>query len=203
MSETTVLEAIAKDPDAYIVHFGEVLLKDWADNVAGESVEFWLDSSGGAHPFKPFKASRRVPGGSRFIAFVVEINDDETPISQVQKERIKSAMGDKVKSAKHSQSAAILCQDQAFHSFLAEKALNLPTEQKHILSAIFPPGLYSEIVGTKMAIVTTDKVKGEEFAKCFLYWFCGMTSRRELDYSPKKFEAFRSLREEFYLWGAS
>ena len=161
-------------------------LKDWADNAIGESVEFWLNGDG-AHPFKNFKSSKRTPGGSRFLAFVIEIDDDETPINQKQKAALKTAISETVRNGKHSQGAALMCKNPDFHTYLVHRITRLNPDQKRIFAANLPHGLYSEMVNTKMKVITDDPDKGELFSKLFLYWWCSMKSRRELDYSPKKF----------------
>lgn len=195
----SIFEAIASDPDQFVVYFGEVLLKDWADNAAGESVEFWLNGEG-AHPFKTFKSSKRTAGGNRFLAFVVEIDDDETPINQIQKQAVKKALSEKVRNGKHSQGAALLCKQADFHKFLVHRLTRLDPDQKRIFAATLPHGLYSEMVNTKMTIITDNPDKGELFAKLFLYWWAGMKSRRELDYSPKKFNFYQEIKNDYFNW---
>lgn len=198
----SIFDAIVREPDNFTVYFGEILLKDWADNAAGESVEFWLNGEG-AHPFKNFKSSKRSIGGSRFLAFVVEIDDDETPINQRQKQAVKKAISEKVRNGKHSQGAALMCKTAEFHAYLIHRVGRLDPDQKRIFAATLPHGLYSEMVQSKMRVLLDEPEKGELFAKLFLYWWCGMKSRRELDYSPKKFNFYREINEDFFKWNSS
>ena len=198
----SIFDAITRDPDAFSVYYGEILLKDWADNAAGESVEFWLNGTD-AHPFKNFTSSKRTAGGSRFLAFIVEIDDDETPINQKQKHALKQAISEKIRNGKHSQGAALMCRTIDFHVYLIQRIARLDPDQKRIFAANLPHGLYSEMVSTKMKVITDDPDKGEMFAKLFLYWWCGMKSRRELDYSPKKFNFYNQIIQDFYKWNSS
>lgn len=198
----SVFDAIAKDPDAFLVFYGEMLLRDWGDNSAGESVEFWL-SGDGAHPFKNFKSSKRSVGGSRFIAFVVEVDDDESFVNQAQKNKLKKAIGETVRNGKHSQHAALVCKQTDFHQYIVNRVKRLDPEQKRLFATTLPHGLYTEMTKSKMQILLDDEVKGELFAKLFLYWWAGIKSRRELDYSPKKFEAFREIENDYFNWNSS
>lgn len=200
-ADTSIFDAITKEPDAFTVYYGEMCLKDWADNAAGESVEFWLDGVG-VHPFKHFKSSKRSVGGSRFLAFVVEIDDDQTPINQKQKEAIKQAISNKIRNGKHSQEAALICKQTEFHRYLITRIGRLDPDEKRIFAATLPHGLYSEMVSTKMQIITDDPSKGELLSKLFLYWWCDMKSRRELDYSPKKFNFYQEVKDDYFKWNS-
>jgi len=195
----SVFDAIGRDPDAYLVFYGEMLLKDWGDNSAGESAEFWLTVDG-AHPFKNFKSSKRSVGGSRFIAFIVEVDDDESFVNQDKKNEIKNAITSAVRNGKHSQGAAMLCKEPDFHQYLIKRLTRLQPEEKRLFAMTLPHGLYAEITKTKMQVLTDDKIKGELFAKMFIYWWCDIKSRRELDYSPKKFDAYHQVSNDFYNW---
>lgn len=198
----SIFDAIARDPEAFLVYYGEMLLKDWGDNSAGESVEFWLNGDG-AHPFKNFKSSKRSVGGSRFVAFVVEIDDDESFVNQAQKNKLKKAIGETVRNGKHSQQCALVCKQNDFHNYLVGRVKRLEPEQKRLFATTLPHGLYTEMTKTKMLVLLEEPEKGELFAKMFLYWWCGMKSRRELDYSPKKFNAYRQIQDDYFNWNST
>lgn len=204
MSETneSIFDAIAREPDAFLVYYGEMLLRDWGDNSSGESVEFWLNGDG-AHPFKNFKSSKRSVGGTRFIAFIVEVDDDESFVNQTKKTALKKAISETVRNGKHSQGAALICKQPEFHKYLTQRVTRLDPEQKRLFATTLPHGLYTDITKTKMQILVDEPEKGELFAKCFLYWWCNMKSRRELDYAPKKFEAYRQIQEDYFNWNST
>lgn len=197
---TNILEQIANDPEAYMVYFGEVLLRDWADNSQGESVEFWLDSDGEVHPFKKFKCNKRTPGGSRFLIMAIEIDDDEEAINQDMKRRVQNAMSGHIKGGKHSQAAAMLCKDVNFHEYIVHKLQRLPPAEKRVFSGTLSHSLFSQLMATDMRIVMENPTVGEELTVQFLYWWCSISSRRELDFKAKAFSEYQILRDEFYNW---
>jgi len=203
MTEKSIMDIIAEDPAKYMVYYGEALLRDWADNAQGESVELWLDGQATVHPFKQFKASKRTPGGTRFIIMAIEITDDEKPVNQEQRRAVEQAMQNHMKGSKHSQAAAMLCKELDFHIYIRHRLSLLEPTAKRAFTATLPHGLFSVISSTKAEIINNDPVIGEQTAKLFLYWYCGITSRRELDYKPKSFNEFAAVRDDYYKWQAS
>lgn len=197
-----IVESIEENLSDFLVYYGEVLLKDWGDNSQGASAAFWLDGERHTHPLKGHKSNSRNPGGSRFMMMLVEVADDNTIINQQAKDRIMNSMNNHMKGGAISKRAGILCKDQAFHQFLKWKASMLDPGQKHALSSEIPHGLGQEMTKTKFKCLE-DEHKGEQFAKHFVYWFCSMHSRRELDYRPKAAQAWMDLESEFVNWGAS
>lgn len=201
--EKDILDTVAENPEEYLVYYGEMSLKDWADNAQGESAEFWLDGQQDIHPFKPFKHSKRTPGGARFIALFIEIADDDKPVNQEQRKRVENALLGHVKGAKHAQAAGMTCKEKAFHEYLIVRSTRLDPQEKRAFTATLPHGLYKSMVETKMKIILDDPIVGEEFAKHFLYWHCAIRSRRDLDRKPKSFNEFSNLRDDYYKWQAS
>jgi hypothetical protein len=65
---------------------GEVMLLGWADSsTRGRTVTFLLDEDADAHPFKDFTIKSGKRSGQRFMCVLVEINEDEQPVKQEQR----------------------------------------------------------------------------------------------------------------------
>ena len=64
---------------------GELMLAGWSEtHTAGRTVTFWLDDEQDDHPFKKFTVKKGKTAGHRFMAVLVELNDDETPVIQTE-----------------------------------------------------------------------------------------------------------------------
>lgn len=87
----------------------EMLLLRWGDNSRdGQTVTFQLPGEHEIHPFKHSPSGKKT--GKRYMAVLVEINDDETPVVQ------------KPKGGPLSKEAAGLCKRQDFQEFVAEQS---------------------------------------------------------------------------------
>ena len=67
---------------------GEVMLAGWADtSTNGYTVQFWVEPPGsGQHPFEGYTRNE-----AHFMAALVELDDDDSPIEQDVRERIEKA----------------------------------------------------------------------------------------------------------------
>lgn len=85
----------------------ELMLLNWAESSArGRTVTFQLNEEGEAHPFKDFTIRQGKRAGQRFMAVLVQIDDDEQPVEQ----RVTS-----------SQQAAILCKSPDFWTWASAR----------------------------------------------------------------------------------
>jgi hypothetical protein len=79
------------------------MLLNWSESKHGRTVVFLLDEESDQHPMKKFTTKRGRRAGTRFALVLVEINDDETPVTQEKK------------GGPLSISAARMCENAAFH----------------------------------------------------------------------------------------
>lgn len=95
---------------------GEVMLLSWSEsNSRGRTIVLQLDEEGDEHPFKKFTVKRGNHAGTRFMAVLVEIGDDEKP----------------VKNAKPMlQSAIRVGASPQFKHFLVSRLGSMPTDPK-------------------------------------------------------------------------
>lgn len=85
---------------------GELMLLDWKESKSGRTAVFLVDEEGDQHPFKRFTTKKGKRAGQRFMAVLVELNDDDTPVVQEKK------------GGPLSKSAAQLCENERFQEFL-------------------------------------------------------------------------------------
>lgn len=92
----------------------ELMLKGWNDGTTGWRVTFWLNPEPvtGLHPFIKFDR------GAKFALAAVELDDDNTPIDQVKRERVTTAKT--IRKQGLSNFAALLCRTLEFHAWLEE-----------------------------------------------------------------------------------
>jgi len=81
--EAVIVDAKAEDPET--VYASGVMLKGWTDSNSGQTVTFWLaHEAGGDHPLVGFLE------GHPFAVALIELQDDDTPVDQVSRERAES-----------------------------------------------------------------------------------------------------------------
>lgn len=79
---------------------GELMLLNWAESsTRGRTVTFQLSEDGDSHPFKDFTIRQGKRAGQRFMAVLVQIDDNEQPVEQRRT---------------GAQRAAVLCKDPEF-----------------------------------------------------------------------------------------
>ena len=65
----------------------EVMLAAWKDSSSvGQSVKFWLDNEVAMHPFCGCERRKNGTPGDVFSLVLVELNDDDTPVNQEQRD---------------------------------------------------------------------------------------------------------------------
>lgn len=95
--------------DDEIAYDDEIMLKGWGDGINGWKVTLWI-SSYAEHPFLKFNK------GDTFHVALVELQDDNTPVNQVKKERLTVA--EARKRFPLAMLAAQLCKRDDFKIFL-------------------------------------------------------------------------------------
>lgn len=123
------------------------------------------------HPSEIPAALLTAPMGTRFVSVLVEVSDDETPVSpEAQEQRTKPAK-DRTpwSSMLPAQQAAIRCNDIAFRRFLSER---------------FQPG----------------HPVNEEQAAGIVREQCGVSSRTTLNTSPMAAGYWREIDADFQFW---
>lgn len=84
------------------------MLLNWNESKQGRTAVFLLDEESDSHPFKKFTTKKGKRAGQRFMAVLVELNDDDTPVVQEKK------------GGPLSKSAAQLCENENFQKFARE-----------------------------------------------------------------------------------
>jgi len=151
--------------DEIIAFKGEMMLLNWSETKQGRNVVFLLDEESDIHPFKKFTTKKGKRAGQRFMAVLVELNDDDTPIVQEQ---------EKPKGGPLSKSAALLCQNEKFQSFLSDEY----------------PGMWDRF----------ESDTSEEKSTYVIKSVCGVSSRAELDHVDGASKKFHALMREYGSW---
>jgi hypothetical protein len=90
---TRFYAAFARETEE-IVYQGQTMLAAWKDSsIAGQSVRLWLDDETTQHPFAGCQRRKNGTPGDIFALCLVELNDDETPIDQAQRESLEPRSG--------------------------------------------------------------------------------------------------------------
>ena len=107
-----------------VMHFGEVMLLGWADGPGGSTVSFILDTETEKHPFIGYTRASRGSAGSRFMAALAEMSDDEQPINEAKREAVEGPVAAEKPAKAHHQTlsnyAALMSKDARFHDWLRE-----------------------------------------------------------------------------------
>ncbi len=139
----------------------DMMLKGWNDGTAGWKVTFWL-AGDERHPFMDFDK------GSEFAMVVVELDDDETPIDQVKRDRVTTP---RRKAPGLSNYAALLCRTETFWDYLDEKYESFDIDRKsgmtneeaakHMMCAILNVGSRAELDSDRdVAALFHEKIRG-------------------------------------------
>ena len=96
------------DAEKVVAFHGEVMLLQWAESsTRGRTATFLLSDEGEAHPFRDFSIKSGKKAGQRFMAVLVELDDDEQPVEQRQR---------------YSQLAFLYCRDPIFWQWASERS---------------------------------------------------------------------------------
>lgn len=103
-------------PDDVIAYEDEVMLKGWSDGTTGWKVTFWMKGHEGTvmeHPFMDYEK------GKLFSLVLVELDEDETPIDQVKRERLSRSEARKQHPL--AMLAGQLAKSEAFQEYLGAR----------------------------------------------------------------------------------
>ncbi len=90
---------------------GEIMLLNWAESsTRGRTVTFLLSEDGESHPFKDFTIRQGKRAGQRFMAVLVQIDDNEQPVQQP--------------TQRLSQTAAVMCKDPEFWTWASSRTFD-------------------------------------------------------------------------------
>ena len=162
----------------FVIYEDELQTVWWQDSSSeGMVVKFRIPSPEfDSHPFKRF------PIGTRFYVRMVEIGDDDQPVDQAQKEKMRQAIQEReVKGGKLARDAGILCCEERFQRFVVDKVLHAAPADKKAIATQIPAVLVSALKTQKEGILDDPRFAGE-LSKWWLYSQCGIKSRRELDH---------------------
>ena len=89
---------------------GELMLAGWSEtHTGGAKVTFWLPDAESLDTFRTMTVRKGNTAGQRFMAVLVELNDDDTP---------KPQEADKPKGGTLAQSAGEICGTEEFQQFV-------------------------------------------------------------------------------------
>lgn len=108
---------------------GELMLSGWKEtHTGGAQVTFWLPDSESLEPFRHMTVRKGNTAGQRFMAVLVLLDDDDTPIANTDQT--------KPKGGPLAKSAALLCQSAEFQAFVASiEGMSLETPEGRELQA--------------------------------------------------------------------
>jgi hypothetical protein len=89
---------------------GEIMLAGWSEtHTGGAKVTFWLPDAESLDTFRTMTVRKGNTAGQRFMAVLVELNDDDSP---------KTQEADKPKGGSLAQSAGVICGTEEFQQFV-------------------------------------------------------------------------------------
>ncbi len=116
--ETDEINEADDSLSSIIAYRGELMLTGWSDtSTRGRTVTFLVPEDSPEHPFKSFQLRQGKRSGTRFMAVLVQIGDDELPVEQQQQTHTLS------------QQAAILCKDPRFYHWCTEHSFDTVTNE--------------------------------------------------------------------------
>lgn len=100
-----------------VCYSGELMLAGWADSSThGYTVTFWCEPpETGMHAFEGYAR-----GSDTFMVALMELDEDEKPIDQAQRERVERAQAPK-RTQTLSQAAALLCANRDFQRWISSR----------------------------------------------------------------------------------
>ena len=114
-----------------VVYGGETMLLGWTDGPGGSMVSFILNDDDLSHPFitVAYKRASRGSAGTRLMAALAEIGDDEVVVNQAKKAAVEEPQH-KHHEQRLSNFAAILSKDARFHDWLREHVRDCDWNEK-------------------------------------------------------------------------
>lgn len=175
-----------------VIYFDEVMLRKIH---LDSSVTFWLSDNDDA--FESGKESIKQPNnGTRYLLIAFEITDDEK-IKQLKLSKPKDLNLD----IDCVQMSGILCNDRRFHRFIyAELRYLYKTPSLAIDLHSFHLSGISNTLLSKTIDSMVDEKTASEWCKYYIYYYCKISSRRELKFKKEAKENFIQLYTKFKNW---
>lgn len=191
----TRFDQIARNPEKFTVYSGEVMLRDFD----GESVSVWLQDECKLQGHK--KSPEHPEKGSRYLMVLVEIGDDEQPIDVNMREQFAGVVKEMVKPMttpeKIVRQAALLCKDSDFHRFVYSQIKGFDDASK---SAYIGSGVPRWLTDLGLGSFNEPE-HAEEWCKYYLYYRCGVYSRKQLGFKKEYKDKFAGVLKDFNTWG--
>lgn len=188
-------DKIARNPEKFTVYSGEAMLRD----CDGEAISLWLSD-----PVK-LDGHKRSPDhpdkGTRYLMVLIEIGDDEQPIDVDLREQFVGVIKETVKPLTTPErivkQAGILCKEPDFHRFVHSQIKGFSDEQK---TAYIASGVPRWLTDLGLGSFNMPE-HAAEWAKYFLYYRCGVHSRKQLGFKNEYKDRFQKVLTDFSLWG--
>lgn len=207
MEERTPLDDLIENPDEYIAFESEVMLSHWKDTPEGMYVTFlihpdFVDDPFPAHPFKKHRAKGLSPErGTRFWMRAVELGDDDEPINQEMRSRVRRALDQREgNGARLSREAAILCRTPLFQAFVRDEISQASAQDRKEYLQIMPHGLAVSLKELGRSAFDEPGLAAE-LCKFWMYASLGIKSRKQLDSYPQKVLTYQAkIIEPYYMF---
>lgn len=193
-----VFDRIHRNPEKYTVYSGEAMLRDWD----ADSVQLWLADHGEQSPFQTHHKSPDDPiKGTRYIMVLIEIGDDQQPIDIHIRDQFIGVMKETIKPLttpeKIVRQAGMLCRDSDFHKFVHSQLKTFTDAQK---AAFYISGIPRWL--TELGLGSfQDAGQAAEWCRFYLYYRCGVHSRKQLGFKQEYKDKFNQVLRDFNTWG--
>lgn len=200
MTDLSILGKVAKDPEELIAFSGELMLYKYR---AGQrwQVTFDIAMDGDSHPFNQYSGRATGRQGTRFMAVLVELDDQDNPVNVNHKLIARQTSNERMSGAAMVRESGILRNDLWFQRFLWVKFKTMDEIYKQGIADNLPHGFYTELVESD-GLALSDKKKAKRFADYMVHFLCGVESCRELAYKGPESDMFNELRNEYMRWMA-
>jgi hypothetical protein len=151
---------------------GELMLAGWRDtHNGGATVTFWLPDAAELDVFRGLTVKKGNTAGHRFMAVLVEIQDDEQPSAETDAVIVEAAQ-DALKGGNLSRFAARLCADIEFQDWFLE--------------------MHGQTEALKKPVPVREKIAAE-----IMRGICSVDSRAQLDHDARAAEMFHGIRKQW------
>lgn len=193
-----VFDRIARNPEKYTVYSGEAMLRDWDH----DSVNLWLADAGEQSPFQTHQKSPDEPiKGTRYLMVLIEIDDAQEPVDIHIRDKFIDVMKETIKPLTTPErivrQAGMLCRDSDFHKFVHSQLKGFTDAQK---AAFFLSGIPRWL--TELGLGSfQDPGQAAEWCRYYLYYRCGVSSRKQLGFKAEYRDKFMAVQRDFNTWG--
>lgn len=198
MDDLSILRIVATNPDAFIAFAGEVMLASKREGKRRQATfDFSMDTD--AHPMNHYHGKATGKPGTRFMALLVEIDDQDEPVNQEHRAAMKAhSPGIPIGKALVKESG-MMRRDIHFTRFIWWKLEHMGEEEKQMLLEDMPHGLFAEIKDSGGRALADEK-KAKRFNDHIVHFLCSVLSCREFAYNKNAADEFNNLRNEYMQW---